>query len=162
MAMEENGEQIEAAVAFVDLVRFTALTDVHGDHVAADAAVAIEQSARRRVGPRVKFIKAAGDGVLLQATAAPVRDGLGAVAEGLEIGVLVVQHRHQQARPGADPRVEPLGTEVDGEVIEGVGLFESSSVGVGGFEDLEADAALVEQVAGGEPSGAGSDDHEVG
>lgn len=82
MAMEENGEQIEAAVAFVDLVRFTALTDVHGDHVAADAAVAIEQSARRRVGPRVKFIKAAGDGVLLQATAPA--DGLRAAGEVVE------------------------------------------------------------------------------
>lgn len=66
--MDENSEQIEAAVAFVDLVSFTALTDVHGDHVGADAAVAVEQSAVRRFGPRVRLVKATGDGVLLQAT----------------------------------------------------------------------------------------------
>ena len=80
--MEENSEQIEAAVAFVDLVRFTALTDVHGDHVGADAAVAIEQSALRRSGPRMRLVKSVGDGVLLQTTGPA--DAVRAAAEIIE------------------------------------------------------------------------------
>lgn len=80
--MGDNAEQSKAAVAFIDLVSFTALTDVHGDHVGADAAVAIEQSAVRRSGPRVRLVKATGDGVLLRATTPA--DGLRAAGEIVE------------------------------------------------------------------------------
>ncbi|MDW3221067.1 MAG: hypothetical protein R8F63_20880 [Acidimicrobiales bacterium] len=84
--MEDNSEQIEAAVAFVDLVSFTALTDVHGDHVGADAAVAIEQSAVRRSGPLVRLVKATGDGVLVEATNP---------ADGLRVAGEIVEDVHE-------------------------------------------------------------------
>lgn len=83
--MSEDNEQIEATVVFVDLVAFSALTDVHGDLAGADAAEAIERSARSRAQPHATFVKAAGDGVLLQ-SAEP--------AHGLAVAGAVVEDVH--------------------------------------------------------------------
>ncbi len=54
-------------VAFIDLVKFTALTDVHGDVAGADAATAIEDIVARRASPHGRLVKTAGDGVLVTA-----------------------------------------------------------------------------------------------
>lgn len=59
----------EATIAFVDIVQFTSLTDVHGDRVAADAATALEQMARQQDDSDARLIKATGDGVLLEFSA---------------------------------------------------------------------------------------------
>lgn len=55
-----------ATVLFVDLSRFTALTDVHGDHAALDVAdqfVAVASAAAQEHGGRL--VKTLGDGALL-------------------------------------------------------------------------------------------------
>ena len=59
----------EATIAFVDIVQFTSLTDVHGDRVAADAATALEQMARQQDDADARLIKATGDGVLMEFSA---------------------------------------------------------------------------------------------
>lgn len=83
-------------IAFVDLVQFTALTDVHGDLAAADAASALSDLAAHVSGPRLRVVKSIGDGVLLEATTRA--DGLAAVVSVME-GV----HEHGfEARAGVD------------------------------------------------------------
>lgn len=57
-------------IAFVDLAGFTALTEVHGDEVAADVAERLTALARAALGPQDRVIKTIGDAVML-ATAQP-------------------------------------------------------------------------------------------
>jgi len=52
---------------FVDLVRFTSLTEVHGDDAAADAALTLYELARDVALGGVQLVKTLGDGVLLVA-----------------------------------------------------------------------------------------------
>lgn len=55
----------QAAVAFVDLSGFTAVTDVHGDFEAADMAEAFAAVAHAALGEGDRLVKAIGDAVLL-------------------------------------------------------------------------------------------------
>ncbi|OBJ87226.1 adenylate/guanylate cyclase domain-containing protein [Mycobacterium asiaticum] len=55
----------EAAVAFVDLSGFTALTEVHGDHLAAETAETFAQLVRDVLSPEDRLVKTIGDAVLL-------------------------------------------------------------------------------------------------
>jgi adenylate cyclase len=76
----------EAAVTvlFVDLVRFTSLTEVHGDVTAADASAALERLARGVASRGARMVKSVGDGVLI--TAESPAAGLlcaSAIVEGL-------------------------------------------------------------------------------
>jgi len=77
-ASDPSAEPSSATIAFVDIVKFTSLTAVHGDFAAADAATALESIASARSGDGVRLVKSIGDGVLLCATG-PVA-GLGCVA----------------------------------------------------------------------------------
>lgn len=74
----------EVSVVFVDLVRFTALTDIHGDTTAADAASALDEVTTAALGAGGRLVKSVGDGVLLVARspAAGLRLA-GAIIEGL-------------------------------------------------------------------------------
>lgn len=74
MGVEDDSERDGDAaspgcVAFVDLVRFTSLTEVHGDLAGADAAETLYDIASARLGDQVRLIKTLGDGVLLLASA---------------------------------------------------------------------------------------------
>ena len=74
----------ELTVVFVDLVRFTALTDIHGDITAADAASALGEVTGAALGPDDRLVKSVGDGVLLLApTPAAGLQLAGAIIEGL-------------------------------------------------------------------------------
>ena len=86
----------EVAIAFVDLVQFTSLTEVHGDDAAADAAIALEASARRRSSDRVRLVKAIGDGLHIEAST-PL-DVLGYVGDLIED----VHELGLEARAGVD------------------------------------------------------------
>ena len=55
----------ELTVVFADLVRFTALADIHGDIRAADAASMLGEVTRAALGPENRLVKSVGDGVLL-------------------------------------------------------------------------------------------------
>ncbi len=68
--LDPNGDSsgsADATVAFVDLVRFTSLTEVHGDIAGADAAEQLDELTRSLLGDRVRLVKALGDGMLLLA-----------------------------------------------------------------------------------------------
>lgn len=54
-----------AAVAFIDLSGFTALTEVHGDHHAAELAEAFADLTRAALGEDDRLIKTIGDAVLI-------------------------------------------------------------------------------------------------
>lgn len=62
----------DLTVVFVDLVRFTSLTDVHGDVAGADAATALEAVARTSLQDCARLVKTLGDGVLFSANEADV------------------------------------------------------------------------------------------
>src|SRR5205814_367588 len=51
--------------AFVDLAGFTALTDVHGDHDAADLIEHFETLTRAALDPDDRLVKTIGDAVML-------------------------------------------------------------------------------------------------
>lgn len=55
----------EAAVVFVDMSGFTALTEVHGDHSAAQLAEDFAETAMTALGPNDELIKTIGDAVLV-------------------------------------------------------------------------------------------------
>ena len=79
-------------VVFVDLVRFTSLTDIHGDVTAADAAETLTGIVRDSLAGGVELVKSLGDGVLLVAeypvdglrTASTVIEQLHAGTTGLD------------------------------------------------------------------------------
>ena len=83
-------------MAFVDLIQFTSLTNVHGDLAAADAAGVLESITRGLMGDTVRLIKTAGDGVLLQASTPA--DALGCIAKMIER----IHENGFDARAGAD------------------------------------------------------------
>jgi class 3 adenylate cyclase/YHS domain-containing protein len=57
----------ERCVAFVDLAGFTALTETHGDHDAADLAVRFASLAVGALGDGQRVVKSIGDAVMLEA-----------------------------------------------------------------------------------------------
>lgn len=59
----------EWTFSLVDLAGFTALTETHGDHHAADLAVAFTDLARVQLGPEDLLVKSIGDAVLLASPA---------------------------------------------------------------------------------------------
>ena len=65
--VSNGSDSVELTVAFVDLVRFTSLTAVHGDIAALNAAVALEEIASESLDGVVEIVKTLGDGVLLVA-----------------------------------------------------------------------------------------------
>ncbi len=104
-----DGESGDTAttVMFVDLVRFTSLTDVHGDVVGADIASALRSIVESSLVDGTRMIKTLGDGVLLTASnpVVGVRMVFG-IVEGLhDLGIGI------DARSGVDhgPVVERDG-----------------------------------------------------
>lgn len=88
----------KVTVLFVDLVRFTSLTSVHGDQAAADAAATLYEITRDVLGENGQLIKTLGDGVLL--TTSSPETGLRCAADIIE-----QLHEHStglDARCGAD------------------------------------------------------------
>jgi adenylate cyclase len=81
-------------VVFVDLVRFTSLTDIHGDVTAADAAETLTRIVRESLAEGVELVKSLGDGVLLVAEQ-PV--------DGLRTASAVIEQLHDGAT-GLDAR----------------------------------------------------------
>ncbi len=55
-----------ATLLFADLVGYTALTDHHGDDLAADVSVALEEFAREEAGSTAEVLKTMGDAVMLR------------------------------------------------------------------------------------------------
>ena len=62
--------RIEATFGFIDLAGFTALTETHGDHDAADMAARFAELTRAALGANDRLIKTIGDAVLV-ASATP-------------------------------------------------------------------------------------------
>lgn len=92
-----DGDDV-ATVLFLDLVRYTSLTEVHGDLVAADAASAMERLARDSMRAGTRVVKSVGDGVLICAQSP---------ALGLLCGSSIVEGLHElgtglDARGGLD------------------------------------------------------------
>ena len=81
-------------VMFIDLVRFTSLTDIHGDVAAADAADALAGIARDALVDGTELIKLLGDGVLLIADRP---------ARGLRAVVAIIRELHERSN-GLDAR----------------------------------------------------------
>ena len=85
-------------VLFVDLVRFTSLTSVHGDQAAADAATTLYEITRSALDENGRLVKTLGDGVLVT-TSSP--------ASGLRCAAKIIERLHEHttgldARCGAD------------------------------------------------------------
>lgn len=70
----------EWTFALVDLAGFTALTEAHGDELAADLAVEFARMAESRLRPGDRLVKAIGDAVLL---ASPSPQGALTLVRGL-------------------------------------------------------------------------------
>ena len=80
----DSGTMGELAIAFIDLVRFTALTEIHGDVTAADAAGVLGEVTRTALGPDDRLVKSVGDGVLVAGPEPATGLRLaGAIIEGL-------------------------------------------------------------------------------
>ena len=71
-----------ATVVFVDLVRFTSFTEIHGDVTAADAAETLAHIVRESLASGTELVKLLGDGAMLVAQE-PV-DGLRTAANIIE------------------------------------------------------------------------------
>jgi adenylate cyclase len=65
-----SSRRIEATFGFIDLAGFTALTETHGDHDAADMAARFAELTRAALGTGDRLIKTIGDAVLV-ASATP-------------------------------------------------------------------------------------------
>lgn len=89
----------ELTVVFIDLVRFTSLTEIHGDVAGADAAAALTEVVKAESANGVHLVKTLGDGVLLTSphagramkTAAAVLEGLHDLERGMDARVGVDQ-----------------------------------------------------------------------
>lgn len=88
----------DLTVVFIDLVRFTSLTEVHGDVAGADAAAALTEVVKAKSADGVHLVKTLGDGVLL--TARSPEDALKSAAAAVE--GLHDLDRGIDARVGAD------------------------------------------------------------
>lgn len=83
------------AVLFIDLVRFTALTEIHGDLAGANAASALVAVADAHLDGQTRLVKTLGDGLLLTTptpvlalrTAAAVVEGLHDLNSGFDARV---------------------------------------------------------------------------
>lgn len=64
-------EQAQRTIAFVDLAGFTALTEVHGDEVAADVAERLTAQAVAALGPADRLVKTIGDAVMIESADPP-------------------------------------------------------------------------------------------
>ena len=95
---------MEATIVFLDLVRFTSLTDVHGDLAGADAAGDLAGAATDSLLPGVRLVKTLGDGILL---CAPDPE------TGLRVALSVMEKVHHLGR-GLDLR----GGAAHGPVVE--------------------------------------------
>ena len=60
-----SSKPIEATFGFIDLAGFTALTEEHGDHDAADMAARFAELTRAALGAGDRLIKTIGDAVLV-------------------------------------------------------------------------------------------------
>lgn len=94
----------EATIVFLDLVRFTSLTDVHADVAGAGAAGYLVVATRDSLPPGVRLVKTLGDGVLLRAEDPE---------SALRVASSVVEKVHELAR-GLDLR----GGADHGPVVE--------------------------------------------
>lgn len=83
-----------ATVVFLDLVRFTSLTDIHGDVTAADAADSLAGTVRESLADGPRLLKLLGDGALVVAERA---------ADGLRTAARVVERLHDSST-GLDVR----------------------------------------------------------
>ena len=88
----------EITVLFVDLVRFTSLTSIHGDQAAADAATTLYEITQDALDEDGRLVKTLGDGVLVT-TSSP--------ASGLRCAANIIERLHEHttgldARCGAD------------------------------------------------------------
>jgi adenylate cyclase len=76
----------DRTIVFLDLTGFTALTDTHGDHVAAEVIDRFIETVTAALDGRGRLVKTLGDGVLLEttdpATAIAVAD---AISHGLHV-----------------------------------------------------------------------------
>ncbi|WP_237568695.1 YHS domain-containing protein [Mycolicibacterium lacusdiani] len=92
-----------AAIVFVDMSGYTALTEVHGDHVAAQFAVDFADMATAALGTDDELIKTMGDAVMVASADAPAAlaflrrlgaaagraDGFPMLRAGVSAGVVV-------------------------------------------------------------------------
>lgn len=71
-----GGSRSRRTFLYIDLVGFTATTDVHGDEVAANIAGCLSECVVRALGPDEELVKVLGDGVLLACPDAPAATAL--------------------------------------------------------------------------------------
>lgn len=75
-------DEVEVAVAFVDLAGYSVLTEMCGDREAAELAIRLAEQAREALHPGVRLIKTIGDAVMLAAgTADAILATITALAE---------------------------------------------------------------------------------
>ncbi|MGA5466758.1 adenylate/guanylate cyclase domain-containing protein [Mycobacterium sp. NPDC050041] len=70
-ASEFEHADVETAVVFVDMAGFTAFTEAHGDHRAAELADTFATVAEMVLGPGDELIKTIGDAVMITSQDAP-------------------------------------------------------------------------------------------
>ena len=92
--VKSHGATTEVTVLFVDLVRFTSLTSVHGDQAAADAATILYEITRNSLDENGRLVKTLGDGVLIT-TSSP--------ANGLRCAATIIERLHEHTM-GLDAR----------------------------------------------------------
>jgi class 3 adenylate cyclase/YHS domain-containing protein len=107
---------MEATIVFLDLVRFTSLTDVHGDVAGADAAGDLAAATIASLVSGVRLVKTLGDGVLMCAADS---------ASALRVASAVVERIHGLGR-GLDLR----GGADHGPVVERDGDVFGTTVNV--------------------------------
>ena len=78
-ASEFEHTDVETVVAFVDMAGFTAFTEAHGDHRAAQLADTFATVAEMVLGPGDEMIKTIGDAVMITSQDAPAALALGGV-----------------------------------------------------------------------------------
>ncbi len=91
--MNTESDGVDATIVFLDLVRYTSLTDIHGDAAGANAATDLVGVTKDALGPGVEVVKALGDGVLLRAdtpaiglaTASRIVEGVHELGRGLDL-----------------------------------------------------------------------------
>jgi adenylate cyclase len=67
----QDDRSVDRCFVCVDLVGYTALTDTHGDTIAADLALALASHTRASLDHSDELVKLLGDGVLVATTNAP-------------------------------------------------------------------------------------------
>ena len=98
----------DTTIAFLDLTRFTALADVHGDDLALDVIDRFVGAVEGAVHGRGRVVKTMGDGVLLQLHG-PRASRLAGLAGA---GELLATDPAARSAAAAGWQVEPLGLTV--------------------------------------------------